>query len=177
MRLNKILLKLLKSIKMSAFQFLYYKYVDENIKYCKYETCIIKYDENSELNQPYFFRKCRYINEEFYSHKAYKQENNRNLVSLILKTIKNGPSQIGTASLLKISPKNLLKRISEIIIKFKQSVISINNTCEIEVRNIFIGDEINISTSLLYRLFWIKYPLKREITRFYLGDSRTNKTL
>lgn len=150
---------------MSAFQFLCNKCVDKNIKCCEYETCKIKYDEDSELNQPCFFKKCKSLKVEFYSYKAIYQEIIGNLVSLIPKTIGIGPYQMGIARLLNISPTTLLKRISEIIIKFHQSVFSTKNTCEIEVRSIFIGHKINNSTSSLYRLIWIKHPLKRKLEK------------
>jgi hypothetical protein len=86
----------------------------KNIMHRVWETYLMKYGKSFRLKPPYFFNKCRYAKEECYSYKAYKKENNRNLVSLVPKTIKKTTSQFGTASLPNISPTTLLKRIKEI---------------------------------------------------------------
>ena len=46
---------------------------------------MMKYSDFFKFKQSYFFKKCRYAKVEFYSYKAYKQENNLNLVPLIQK--------------------------------------------------------------------------------------------
>lgn len=140
--------------------------IGEDRIYHKWEIYMMKYSDFFKLKQSYFFKKCRYAKVEFYSYKAYKQENNLNLVPLIPKKIGKGAYLMCTSSLSNISSTTLLKRIREIIIKFNQSVFSTNNTCEIEVGSIFIGDKINNSKSSLYRLIWIKHPLKRKIEKF-----------
>jgi len=86
----------------------------KNIMHRIYETYMMKYGKSIRLKPPHFFKKCRYSKLECYSYKAYKKENNRNLVSLVPKTIKKIVSQFGTASLPNISPTTLLKGIKEI---------------------------------------------------------------
>ena len=86
----------------------------KNRIYLKCETSMMKFGKSFRLKQSYFFKKCRYAKVEFYSYKPYKQENNRNLVSLAPKTIQKRVSQFGTAGLPNISPTTLLKRIKEI---------------------------------------------------------------
>jgi hypothetical protein len=139
--------------------------IGEDRIYHKWEIYMMKYSDFFKFKQSYFFKKCRYAKVEFYSYKAYKQENNLNLVPLIPETIGKGAYLLGASRLPYISPATLPKRISEIIIKFKQSVISTNNTCEIEVGSIFIGGKINNLTRSLYRLIWIKHPLKRKLEK------------
>ncbi len=139
--------------------------IGEDRIYHKWEIYMMKYGKFLRLKQSYFFKKWNSIKVEFDSYKAYKQENNLNLVPLIPKTIGKGAYLMCASRLPNISPANLPKRISEIIIKINQSVFSTNNTCEIEVGSIFIGDKVNNSTSSLYRLIWIKHPLKRKLEK------------
>ena len=98
----------------------------KNRIYLKWETFMMKYSDFFKLKQSYFFKKCRYAKVEFYSYKAYKQENNRNLVSLIPKTIKKRTSQFGNAGLPNISPTTLLKRIKEIALISISSIYMTN---------------------------------------------------
>ncbi len=99
---------------MTTLTWLSFNPIDENSMYHKWETYMLKYGKSFRLKQPYFFKKCRSAKVEFYSYKACKKENNRNLVSLVPKTIQKIVSQFGTATLPNISPTTLLKRIKEI---------------------------------------------------------------
>jgi hypothetical protein len=121
--------------------------------------------KNEPLDKELYEKIKKEVWSEYKVPSAYKQENNLNLVPLIPETIGKGAYLLGASRLPYISPATLPKRISEIIIKFKQSVISTNNTCEIEVGSIFIGGKINNLTRSLYRLIWIKHPLKRKLEK------------
>jgi hypothetical protein len=99
---------------MTTLTWLSFKAAYKNRMHCIWGTYMLKYGKSFRLKQSYFFKKCRSAKVEFYSYKAYKKENNRNLVSLVPKTIQKRVSQFGTASLPNISPTRLLKRIKEI---------------------------------------------------------------
>jgi hypothetical protein len=100
--------------------------IGEDSIYHKWEIYMMKYSDFIKLKQSYFFKKCRYAKVEFYSYKAYKQENNLNLVSLVPKTIQKRTSQFGTAGLPNISPSTLLKRIKEIALISISSIYMTN---------------------------------------------------
>ena len=104
----------------------------KNRIYLKWETFMMKYSDFFKLKQSYFFKKCRYAKVEFYSYKAYKQEINRNLVSLIPKNRKKRTSQFGTDGLPNISPTTLLKRIKEITL--------------VSISSIYMTDKLNVNS-------------------------------
>jgi hypothetical protein len=139
--------------------------IGEDRIYHKWEIYMMKYGKFFRLKQSYFFKKWNSIKVEFYSYKAYKQENNLNLVPLISKTIGKGAYLMGTSKLPYISPATLPKRISEIASQIIQFRISTSKTYEAAERKNFIGDKNYISISSLYRLIWIKHPLKRKLEK------------
>ncbi len=143
------------------------KHVGENIKCCKCDTYMMKYDKDSKMKQRYFCKKCKTTKVEFYTYKAYKQEINQNIVALT----KEGVGILSTARLLAISPTTLLKRIKEIAAKITPPAISIGKTYEI--------DEMRTFYKHKDKLVWIVYALEKEsrkVVSFNVG-ARTNKTL